>query len=241
MVPFEDRMLLSFLKDDFVGDLLKNKLGLRSLFDTIYETEEIEIKKIESVTVRSRQFQRPAFETIRITGTEEHLRQPLQRVKVDYSRRRSGRLEWIDVFFEISLSAKIHDKQAPIKSIKTRVDKKDISIEFKGKTPQPYDPNDPQNVRTFSVNVCIRLQSELDILASVRNAKLCRSILENHRDSAENFEGGQINTPYAFAVIFPDDVVANDSIPGLNAQQAKAAIKDLFASERMIAHFYKEP
>ncbi len=110
-------------------------------------------------------------------------------------------------------------------------------LEFAYKTPPPYDPNDPANMRRFLVNVCVKFQPELAIRDTLREAKLCRSILENEHDYAENFAGGEVANPYVFLVIFPESAATNNAIPGLTANQIKSKVKALFAAERMVAHF----
>jgi len=280
MSTFANQMLLRFLQDAFVEDLLKNQLGLATLFNLTYEVKDIDLKEISLAGIKQRQFQMPAFETIRTTGMEERIVPTPERVQVNHEQSRLGRLAWVEVFLEILLSTKVHDKSAPIEKItvthlieklggvaslnelRTKLKtlypdsvveaffkelrissveefkrRGNLFLEFIYKTPPPFDPNDPQNARAFHVNVCVQFQPELKITEALQNAKLCRSILENEKDFAETFEGGEIKTPFVFVVIFPDSVVTNDSIPGLTAEQARTGIKALFATEKMLAHF----
>lgn len=278
MSAFADQMLLKFLDDTFVVDLLKNQLSLPALFYLTYEVTDIELKDFAlppELPVLRRQFQMPVFETIRTSGTEERIVPTPERVQVNHEQPRYGRLSWVDVFLEILLATKVHDKGAPIEKItvknlieklggvasldelkaklkelypvsvveaffkKLRISsveefkrRGNLFLEFVYKEPPPYDPNDPQNARSFRVNVCVQFQPELKILEALQNAKLCRSILENERDFTEAFEGGEIKTPYAFVVIFPESAVPNQ-----NKAQIKTDIKALFAAEQMLAHF----
>ena len=112
-----------------------------------------------------------------------------------------------------------------------------LFLEFVYRAPAPFDPNDPQNARAFSLNVCVRFQPDLNIAGALQGAKLCRTILENERDAMESFAGGDIKAPYAFVVIFPDGVATDNALPGLTAAQIKASTKALFQSENMLAHF----
>ena len=280
MSTFADQMLIKFLQDTFVDDLLKNQLGLTALFNLTYEVADIELKEIALATVLRRQFQMPAFETIRTIGMEERIMPMPERVQVNHAQPRYGRLAWVDVFLEILLATNVHDKGAPLEKITTKnlieklggvaslnelrtklktlypdsvveaffkelrissVDefkrRGNLFLEFVYKTPPPFDPNDPQNARTFRVNFCVQFQPELKILEALQNAKLCRSILENEKDFAEAFEGGEIKTPYVFVAIFPEGVVVDNAIPGLTAAQIKASMKTLFAAEKMLALF----
>jgi hypothetical protein len=51
------------------------------------------------------------------------------------------------------------------------------------------------------------------------------------------FAGGDIDTPFAFVVIFADQAVVDGALPNLTAAQIKTNVKNLFKSERMLAHF----
>ncbi len=279
MVTFTDRIILQFLQDTFVEDLLA-QLGLATLFSLTYQTEDIEIREITFAGLQKRQFQMPVFETIRRTGTEERIIPSPERWQLNYAQSRLGRLAWIDVFLEVLLATKVQAKRAAIERISTKsliselggvdsladlktklqsrypasiVDaffqqfsitsiedfkqRGDLYLEFFYKEPPPFDPNDPKNARTFSLNVCIKFQAELKIVETLQDVKLCRSILENEKNFVEVFDGGEIKTPYAFLVIFADSAIADNSLPAMTASQAKTSIKDLFASENILVHF----
>lgn len=278
---FVDQLLIKFLDDTFVEDLIVNQLGPTTLFNLTYNAQDIDLKKITFAGAEKRQFQMPTFESIRTSGTEERIMPTHEQVKLNYEQSRYGRLAWIEVFLEAILSTKVHDKGAPIEKIKTKnlVEKlggvssltelrtkletfypksiidaffKEVKIssiegfkqrgnlflEFIHKTPPPYNPNDPQNIRKFKINICVKLQPDLKIANTLQTAKLCRSILENERNFAKEFKGGEIKTPYIFVIIFPENAVSNNVIPGLTASQIKASVKNIFENESMLAHFY---
>ena|SRR5260221_4599900 len=280
MSAFTDQLLLRFLEDIFVQDLLTNQLGLQALFDLTYQIDDIDVKEIALVKVPSRQFQMPAFETIRTNGIDERIMPTTERVKIDRTQPRYGRLAWVDVFIDALLSTKVESKGLPIESITSQnlLDKlggvtsiaelknkltalypqsvvdaffeqlriisvedfktrPTLFLEFVYKAPPPFDPNDPRNTRNFALNVCVQFQPELKISEALQSAKLCRSILENERDYADTFDGGEIATPYAFVVIFADSAVQDGALPNLSAAQIKASTKSLFQTERMLAHF----
>jgi len=112
-----------------------------------------------------------------------------------------------------------------------------LFLEFIYQAPPPFDPNDPKNARNYKVNVCVQFQAEFKIGEPLQTAKLCRSILENEKDFPQNFDDGEINTPYAFVVIFADSAIVDGAFPNLTAAQIKTDIKSLFQAERMVAHF----
>ena len=283
MSTFADQMLFRFLQNVFVEDLLHNQLGLSVLYNLTYEPEDIELHDLTLARVKRRQFQIPVFETIYTTGTEERILPSPERIQVNRQHLRFGRLEWVEVFLEIILSAKVHQQRAPIERVTARdlieelggvgslaelrtklgerypqsiveafFEKLKISTleEFKQKgnlfletvfqTPPPFDPNDPKNLRNFRVNVCVKFQPELNITEVLQAAKLCRSILENERDFAKSFEGVEVKRPYVFVTIFPESVAVDNAIPGLNADQIKQGVQDLFTAEGMLARFLNE-
>ncbi|HJZ79317.1 MAG TPA: hypothetical protein VKD91_03195, partial [Pyrinomonadaceae bacterium] len=128
-------------------------------------------------------------------------------------------------------------KQLRITSVDDFKSRPTLFLEFVYKIPPPFDPNDPQNARNFQLNVCVQFQPELKIGEALQAAKLCRSILENERDFAQTFDGGEIDRPYAFVVIFADSAITDNALPNLTVAQIKANIKSLFQAERMLAHF----
>jgi hypothetical protein len=280
MSAFGDQLLLRFLQDAFVEDLLTKQLGLEALLKLTYEMADIDLKEISLGEVSLRRFQLPAFETIRTSGIDERIMPSSERVKVDRAQPRYGRLAWVDVFMDVLVATKVESTRRPLESItaqnlldklggvasiadlraklatlyaqsiveaffkQLRINSVDdfksrpaVFLEFIYKAPPPFDPSELQNARMFRVNVCVQLQPELKVVEALQAAKLCRSILENEKDFADAFDGGEIITPYVFVVIFPDSAVTDNAIPGLNAAQIRSGIQTLFTAEKMIAHF----
>lgn len=127
--------------------------------------------------------------------------------------------------------------QLRITTLKDFLQRGNLYVEFIYKTPPAFDPQDPSNARLFRLNVCVRLHSPLDVGEALQGAKLCRSILENERDYAEHYEGGEIKVPYVFVTLFPDSVAVDNAIAGLAAAQVRTKVREIFASEAMFAHF----
>ena len=61
---FADQLLLQFLDNNFVQDLLTNKLGLAALFNTTVVMGTIDLRQLDLAAVQRREFVVPAFETI---------------------------------------------------------------------------------------------------------------------------------------------------------------------------------
>jgi hypothetical protein len=125
-----------------------------------------------------------------------------------------------------------------IKSIEDFKRRGNVMMDFFYKAPPPYDPNNPQNVRSYTINVCVQLQPDVGVADALQKAKLSRSILENERDFVGNIDGGEIVTPYAFVISIPDSQVKNESLPGMKIADIKAGLKALFAEEKILAHFF---
>ena len=283
MNPSFDKMLLRFLDNAFIKDFLENQLGLTALLGLTYAPRDIEFKELTYTKLNKREFQVPAFETIRTSGTEERLTSMPERVKIERQQRRHGRLAWIEVMLDVLLTAKVYPKGAPLEKVVSKelltelggvnsladlrtkltaryspsvVDalfrelrittveefksRGNLVLDFFYKAPPPYNPNDPQSVRTYSVNLCVLLQPDLSVAEALQKAKLCRSIMENEQDYADSFDGGDLTTPYAFVVSFPDSRISNEAIPGMKATEIKASLKSLFAEEGMLAHFFPD-
>jgi hypothetical protein len=281
MSTFADRMLLKLMQDGVIEDLLQNQLGLSVLFNLTYETQEVEIHDLTLARVQRRHFQMAVLETFRIIGTKERILPTPERVQINYSQLRAGRLEWVEVFLEVVLAAKVEQTSSSVEAIivknlieelggvnsfgelrnklearysasfvDTFFQKLQITNleDFKAKgylfletvtqTPPIFDPNDPKNSRNFSVNICCKFQSELNVTEALQAAQLCRSILENEHNFQSSFAEGEVKRPYVFVTIFPDSAAVDNAIPGLNATQIKQGVQALFAAEEMLAHFF---
>ena len=116
MGAFSDGTLFRFTQDPFVTDWLTNKAGLQNLFSQVYQSESIEVRELGIGAVR-RQFQVPAWETLQFHGVDERIVPSTERTRHDGRWPRRGRLEWIDIFLEVSVAAKVAALAAPIEKI----------------------------------------------------------------------------------------------------------------------------
>ena len=124
-----------------------------------------------------------------------------------------------------------------ITSLEDFLQRGNLLVELVFKAPPAFDPQDPGNARLFRLNVCVRFQATLEVGEALRGAKLCRSILENERDFADHYEGGDIKMPYVFVVLFPASTAVADAIAGLTAAQIQSRVASVFTSEAMLSHF----
>ena len=86
-------------------------------------------------------------------------------------------------------------------------------LRFVSDPPVPYDPQDPQNQRTYPLCVCLKAQPLPLVGEALHEAKLCRSVLEHERRHEELFQDGEIERPYVFVTVFPDEAIGNDALP----------------------------
>jgi hypothetical protein len=120
MSTFSDGLLVSFLQDAFIVDLLTNQVTLNAVLSTVMEPEGITIEELTLTRVRRREFALPAFETLRTIGTDEQLTPVSERTRIERSEPRRGRLAWVDVFLEVDLTAKVSLAAGPIDKITVR-------------------------------------------------------------------------------------------------------------------------
>lgn len=113
---------------------------------------------------------------------------------------------------------------------------KHLFIELVGAPPPDFQPNDPANFRSYPLRVRIKIADSFDVANALQAAKLCRNILEFESVSLDP-EGVEQKTSHAFVTLFNDASVTDTSLPHLTGAQAKAAVQDLFAAERMFAQF----
>jgi hypothetical protein len=111
---FGNQMLVKFLDDTFVTDLLTTQLGLTPLFNLTYEPDDLDVKDLAIAELDGRQFERPAFETIRTTGQVERIMPSTERTQLHRAQPRLGRLAWVEVFLKVRLAAKVHSLASPI-------------------------------------------------------------------------------------------------------------------------------
>jgi hypothetical protein len=117
MSAFIDATLLRFTQDTFVANLLTDGLGLTSIFNTTFEATDVQPQSITLGQVLPRSYKVPAFENIRSTGTDERVVPDVQRVRKERVISRFGRLDWIDVTFDVVLSTKVQTLVAPLQSV----------------------------------------------------------------------------------------------------------------------------
>src|SRR6516164_2005879 len=116
MSGFVDSILLRFAQDAFVTNLL-NGLGLTEIFNATFDATDIALQSTALGSISARSYKVPTFETVRSNGTDERTSPDAQRVQKERIVPRSGRLEWVDVAFDVVLNTKVQTLVGPLQSV----------------------------------------------------------------------------------------------------------------------------
>ena len=111
-----------------------------------------------------------------------------------------------------------------------------LFITLVGAAPAAFNPADPATGRDLTVSLRVKIADGLDVAGALQSAKLCRSILENEA-VPDTLDGIERSTPFAFVTIFSSAALTDNSLPGMTAIQARAAVQALFNAEKMFAQF----
>lgn len=120
MSAFVDGTLLRFAQDAFVADLLTSGMGLAAIFNAAFELTDIQLQSVTLGPVTPRSYKVPAFESVRISGTDERIVPDTQRVRKERLMPRFGRLDWVDVAFDAVLNAKVQSLATPLQSVSVK-------------------------------------------------------------------------------------------------------------------------
>src|SRR5262249_25005922 len=96
--------------------------------------------------------------------------------------------------------------------------------------PGPFDPASPANRHRFTLGVAVLIREAIDVAATLRVAKLTRTVAERVLAYRRDADGGEARTPYAPLVIFPEAGLAG--LP-FTAE----ALRTFFAAEGILALF----
>src|SRR5438045_636862 len=117
MSTFVDSAMLRFSQNAFVTDIMTNGLGLTSIFNTTFTSTGMALQSVTLGPISARSYKMPAFETIRSVGTDERISPDSQRVRKERRMARFGRLDWVDVAFDVVLSTKMQMLVGPIQTV----------------------------------------------------------------------------------------------------------------------------
>lgn len=280
MSAFVDLVLLRFLDGPFIRDFIENQVGLPPLFTAGYSATNVDVRELALATVLRTEFAAPTIETIRTSGSRECISPTSERMQMQGSLKRFGRLVWVDVFLDLLLATKVQDLRMPLDTVETRdlltelggaatinelrtklearypasvvgalfqslrittieefKERMNVFVRLAFKEPPPFDGADPASARSYTLNVCVKLQADLNVGEALQNAKLARSVMQREADFLPHINGADVRNPFVFVTVFPDEAAVDDAIPGLTAAQIKTGIRNLFNSEGMVAHF----
>ncbi len=69
--------------------------------------------------------------------------------------------------------------------------------------PPQFDPNDPANLHSYTLNVAVLIRDTIDVAAVLHDIKLARAVTERVLAYRREFDGNEVLAPYAPVVIFP--------------------------------------
>ena len=95
----------------------------------------------------------------------------------------------------------------------------------------PFDPNNPANQHSYTLNVAILIRDVIDVAATLRDAKLARFSLEQALAYQREVDVAEVLTPYAPLVIFPQTALS-----GLPF--SANALQTFFDTERILVLFF---
>lgn len=116
---FTDFVILRSLDDTFVSDLI-GSIGIGELFTLVYELPAATLHQAELAGIVRRRYQAPIFETLRTRGSEDRNTSPPLRSRIDHEQPRAGRLEWLDIFLELRVSAVVESRASRLEGIRPR-------------------------------------------------------------------------------------------------------------------------
>jgi hypothetical protein len=105
-----------------------------------------------------------------------------------------------------------------------------LLTEVRLQAPGPFDPASPANRHRFTLGVAVLIREAIDVTATLRVAKLARTVAERTLTYRREADGGEARTPYAPLVIFPEAALA-----GLPFTED--ALQSFFATEGILALF----
>lgn len=209
-----------------------NRTRLLTLLKTMYDLQQyITIRSVQDikVTVESQRLLLTTHQTSGMwrQGTPEHLH-------TDVMYEGSDKLEpiWLDICAVVNLTVLIEVVDSgKVESIDTH-DLEHVKIQLE--KPGPFNPQDPANIQSYTLNLAIFIRDALDVAATLRSIKLARAIMERVTTYQKLLNSVEVLTPYAPIVIFPQSVLA--SLPF-----TQAALEKLFAQEGVMILFMTFP
>lgn len=236
MSLFVDGLLLQLSDSAQLSQLLAPAVDtthtrLLTLLRTMYDLQYITIRSVQDikVTVESQRLLLTTHQTSGAwrQGTPDHLH-------TDVMYEGSDKLEpiWLDICAVVKLTVLIEVVDSgKVASIDTHdLEHVIIQLEKQG----PFNPQDPANIQSYTLNLAIFIRDALDVAATLRSIKLARAIMERVTTYQKELNSVEVLIPYAPIVIFPQSVLA--SLPF-----TQAALEKLFAQEGVMILFMTFP
>ncbi len=98
------------------------------------------------------------------------------------------------------------------------------------RTPR-FDPNNPANLHSYTLNLAILIRDTIDVAAALHDIKLARAVMERVLVYSREFDGNEVLAPYAPIIIFP-----KAALTGLPFTDS--ALQTFFASQGILLLFF---
>jgi hypothetical protein len=244
MSLFVDRLLLQLSDSDQLRQLLApaddtDYNRLRALLNTMYNLEFAPIRKVQTIEVGPVELQRLLLTTHQTRGVWRQATPNYLHTDITYEG--SDRLEpiWLDISARVQLTLLIEVDSGEIESIKASQfesvgDSQLERVTIKLRQPPPFDPQDPKNIQSYTLNLTVFIRDALDVAATLRAVKLARAITERATTYQKLLASVEVLAPYASIVIFPQN-----ALNGLPFKED--ALQKLFANEKVLALFMTPP
>jgi hypothetical protein len=197
---------------------------LLTLLTTMYNLRFATIHGVKNIAISQVEFQRLllTLHEQRGTGTQStpnHVR----------LYEGSERLEplWLDIAAKVDLKLLMEVDRGEVQSINTHsLDQ----VRIQGKPLPPFDPNDPANIYSYTLNVAILIRDTIDVAATLHDVKLASTVSERIVTYRKEVDVAEVLAPYASIIIFPQTA--------LNGSPLKPdALQSFFAHEGVLALF----
>jgi hypothetical protein len=207
--------------------LLKTMYGLP--LTTMYGLPIATIHDVKNIAISQKdvEFQRLLLTTHEQRGT--WTQSAPNHVRTDVVYEGSDRLEplWLDIAAKVDLKLLLEVDRSEIQSINTHsLDQVTIQV----KKPPPFDPNDPANLYSYTLNVAILIRDTIDVAATLHDIKLASTVSERIVTYSKEVDVAEVLVPFAPIVIFPQTALTGIPLK-------PDALQSFFALEGVLALF----
>ena len=235
MSLFVDGLLLQLSDSTQLSQLLApagdtNYTRLRTLLNTMYDLQYTTIHSVQDikVTVESQRLLLTTHQTRGVwRQTAPH------HLHTDIMYEGSDKLEpiWLDISAQATLTLLTEVDSGKVESVDTH-QLEHVMIQLQ--QPGPFNPQDPANIQSYTLNLALFIRDTLDVAATLRSVKLAKAIMERVTTYQKQLDSVEVLTSYAPIVLFPQSAL--QSVPFTSD-----AVQKCFAQEGVMVLFMTSP